>query len=324
MQKPINPFIFNDEAVLNSYGFRILTEGISLVRFDANPVMLDQHYNSTWAVIGNWIETEKVAGLLMGKPVFDTEDADAKKIQGKVDRGFIKAASMGISFNREDLQMVDGILTLIKCELYEVSIVAIPSNANAVRLYYENGDLMKEDEIKNLCLSVQPTNEKLKINTMKKILLSVATLMALGFDDQPTDGLDVAVVEAKVLGLSSQLTQLTTENEGLKLAAQTAKAAQEAALLLATTQKVDLAVTQGKIPADKKEAFVQLGISSPEVLQTTLDSIPAKQNFGAGVTVPAGNGGVEVKTMEEFQALGIDAQLSFKTDNPEGYKKLFS
>jgi hypothetical protein len=69
---------------------------------------------------------------------------------------------------------------------------------------------------------------------------------------------------------------------------------------------------------------VQLGISSPEVLETTLDSIPAKQNFSADLKVPAGNGGVEVKTMEDFQKLGLEAQLSFKNDSPEAYKKLFS
>jgi hypothetical protein len=108
------------------------------------------------------------------------------------------------------------------------------------------------------------------------------------------------------------------------LAAKTAKDAQEAAVKLAANQKVDLAITQGKIPADKKDAFVQLGISSPEVLETTLASIPAKQNFSAGITVPGGNGGVEVKNIEDFQKLSLDEQLSFRNDSPEAYRKLFS
>lgn len=159
---------------------------------------------------------------------------------------------------------------------------------------------------------------------MKKIVLSVACLMALSFKDQPTDGLDVAEVESKILGLSKQVTDLTAKNQGLELAVQTAKDAHDAAVKLAATQKVDLAITQGKIPADKKEAFVQLGITSPDVLDTTLGAIPAKQNFSAGVTTPSGTVAVEVKTMEEFQKLGLDMQLAFKKDNPEEYKKLFS
>jgi hypothetical protein len=31
-----------------------------------------------------------------------------------------------------------------------------------------------------------------------------------------------------------------------------------------------------------------------------------------------------VKTAEDFQKLSVDAQLSFKTTNPEAYQKLFT
>lgn len=324
MPKPINPFIFNDEAIKNSYGFCILTDGISLTRFNTNPVMLDQHYNSTWAVIGKWVEVEKMTGLLMGKPVFDTEDEDSKKIQGKVERGFIKAASMGIAFNREDLQMIDGVLTLIACELYEVSIVAIPSNANAVRLYAENGELMKEDEIKTLCLSITPTEEKINLNQMKKIILSMATLMALGFKDNPTDGHDSSDVEAKVLGLSQSVVALTSENETLKLAAKNAKEAQEAAAKTRITTKVELGITQGKFGADKKEEMITLGLASENALDTVIGSITPKQNFSAGVVTPVGNGSAVVSTMDDFEKLSHELKLSFKESNPEAYKKLFN
>ena len=231
---------------------------------------------------------------------------------------------MGITFNREDLQIIDGVLTLIACELYEVSIVAIPSNANAVRLYAENGELMKEEEIKTLCLSITPTEEKFNLNQMKKIILSMATLMALGFKDNPTDGHDASDVEAKVLGLSQSVIALTAENETLKLAAKNAKDAQEAAAKTRITTKVELGITQGKFGVDKKEDMITLGLASETALDTVIGSIPAKANFSAGVTVPAGNGTLQVATMEEFQKLSIEAQLSFKNDSPEGYKKLFS
>ncbi|ENA1800518.1 hypothetical protein ABF187_002460, partial [Flavobacterium psychrophilum] len=215
-------------------------------------------------------------------------------------------------------------LTLIACELYEVSIVAIPSNANAVRLYAENGELMKEEEIKTLCLSITPTEEKINLNQMKKIILSMATLMALGFKDNPTDGHDSSDVEAKVLGLSQSVVALTAENETLKLAAKTAKDAQEAAAKTRITTKVELGITQGKFGADKKEEMITLGLASETALDTVIGSIPAKANFSAGVVVPNGNGAIQVATMEEFQKLSIEAQLSFKNDSPEEYKKLFS
>lgn len=322
-------FVANDENVKNSYGFYINTLGIKMDRFKDNPVMLNNHVNTNENVIGNWLDPVKETGLLKLKPNFDLETTLGKDVAGKVDRNHLKGCSMGIIPNWDSVQKVGDRLIMMECELAEVSIVPVPSNRGAVAIYNIDGELLKQDDVKLLCLSVaQKLNEIPKnLNTktdMKKIVLSVGSLMALGFKDQPTDGLEVTDVESKVLDLAAKAKALETENEGLKLAAKTAKEAQEAALKLSVNQKVDLAITQGKIPADKKEAFVNLGITSLEVLETTLASIPAKRNFGAGVQTPQGTGGVEVKTMEDFQKLSLEAQLSFKTDNPEGYRKLFS
>jgi hypothetical protein len=321
-------FVFNDENVKNSYGFYINTLGIKMDRFTDNPVMLNNHINSNENVIGNWSDALKEGGLLKLKPHFDEETNLGKDVAGKVDRGYLKGCSMGIIPNWDSVQKVGDRLIMMECELAEGSIIPVPSNKGAIAIYSVDGELLKEEDVKSLCLSVTekldgtPKNLNSKLD-MKKILLSVATLMALGFDDQPTDGLDVSAVEAKVLGLSKQVADLTAKNTGLELAAQTAKEAQEAAVKLAVNQKVDLAITQGKIPADKKEAFVQLGISSQEVLDTTLASIPGKQIHGLGINVPGGNGGVEVKTMEEFEKLSFEQKSAFKLSNPEGYTNLF-
>lgn len=328
MPKPIKPFVFNDETIENTYGFSILTEGIDLTRFAKNPVMLSDHWNSNWNVIGKWFDVKKAGSILTGMPDFDVEDQDAAAISGKVERGYINACSMGIIFDRENLTVVAGKVILTKCELVEVSIVPVPSNANAVRLMHADGKPMEDQEIQELSLSVIPgiKNPELNLNidTMKKVILSIATLMVLGFKEQPTDGLDVSDVEAKVQGLSSQLQAVKTENETLKLAAKTAKEAQETATKLAVEKKVKLAITEGKFGADKEAEMIALGLSSETALDTVIGSIPAKQNLGAGVKVPSGNGSVEVKSMEDFQALSLDQQLSFKNDSPEEYKKLFS
>lgn len=323
-------FVFNDENVKNSYGFYINTLGIKMDRFNDNPVMLNNHINSTENVIGNWSDAVKENGQLKLKPHFDEESNLGKDVAGKVDRGFLKGCSMGIIPNWDSVEKSGGRLIMMECELAEGTIIPVPSNKGAIAIYSADGtEVLKASDIKSLCLSVSeklnqiPENLNSKLD-MKKILLSVACLMALGFKDQPTDGHEASDVESKVLDLAGKVKALETENEGLKLAAQTVKETQEAAVKLAANQKVDLAITQGKIPADKKEAFIQLGITSPEVLETTLASIPAKQNFGADVKAPSGNGGVEVKTMEDFQKLGLEAQLSFKNDSPEAYKKLFS
>jgi phage head maturation protease len=327
MPKPIiRPFAFNDETIENTYGFSIVTSGIDLTRFLKNPVMLSDHYNSNWNVIGKWFDVKKDGSVLSGLPDFDTEDTDTAVIAGKVERGYINACSMGIIFDRENLTVTAGKVILTKCELVEVSIVPVPSNANAVRLMHADGKPMEEKEIQELSLSVIPgiKNPELNLNidNMKKIILSVATLMALGFKEQPTDGHDVADVEAKVLGLSGQVNTLTIENEALKLSAKTAKEAQEAETKTRIDTKVDLAITKGQIKADQKEEMVMLGVTSEKALDTMFGAIPEKKTLGAGINVPTGTGATTVATMEDFQKLSLDAQLAFKNDNPEEYKKI--
>lgn len=323
MSKP-KIFILNDDAVQNSYGFFILTSGGKLDRFKSNPVMLSDHINKNENVIGNWLNLEVINGLIQAEPNFDIARPIGLEISGQVERDFIKGASMGILPNWDSLERVGDKLILKEWELVEASIVPVPSNRNSIAIYNVEGKLLEESEIKTLCLSIDSKVPKLNlnINNMKKIILSLGTLVLLGFKDQPTDGLDTHEVESKILGLSNELASVKTENEGLKLAAKTAKDAQEAALLLATTQKVDLAVTQGKIPADKKEAFVKLGLSSPEILESTLLSIPPKNTLGLGVSVPPGDGSIVPATMDDFQKLSTELQLSFKNNNPEEYKKL--
>ena len=317
------PFVFNDQNQANSYGFRILTAGISLKRFNKNPIMLNQHWNSTSNVLGKWENLKVEKDLLLGEPVFDVADEEALKVSGKVDRGFINSCSMGITFKREDLKIIGTELIMEKCELYECSIVAVPSNANSIRLYAENGVLLKDDEVKQLCLSLQPVNEletpnenqTLEFNTidMKKITLSLAVLTALSFD-KATPEVDVETVEAAVLKLSNENATLKAKQLALEAAAETA---QEKAI----DEMVNLAITEGRIPATKKDDFVNLAKANFELAKTTIASIPAKVTMSNQV-VPGAT--TTVATKADFQKLSLDEQLAFKTNNQEEYKKLFN
>ncbi len=323
MPKP-KTFVFNDQNQTNSYGFRILTSGISLKRFSKNPMMLNDHWNSTRSVLGKWANWRVEKDLLLGEPVFDVDDPDAAKVAGQVDREFINSCSMGITFKREDLKIIGTELIMEKCELYEVSIVAVPSNANSIRLYAENGELMKDEDVQKLCLSLAPSTEipteeleqNLELNNpnnMKKITLSVAALVALSFDTK-TPEQDVDAVEAAVLKLSQDNAQLQAKVLAFETAA-------ENAAELAVTEMVALAVKQGKISATKKPDFEKLGRADLALLTSTLEGIPAKVSLTADVA-PTGVAGVSTKA--DFQKLVLAAQLAFKTDHPDEYKKLFN
>ncbi|GEM55251.1 hypothetical protein B0A58_07390 [Flavobacterium branchiophilum NBRC 15030 = ATCC 35035] len=317
------PFVFNDQSQNNSYGFRILTAGISLKRFNKNPMMLNQHWNSTESVLGKWTNIRVENDLLLGEPVFDIEDADALKVSGKVERGFINSCSMGITFNREDLKIIGTELVMEKCELYECSIVAVPSNANSIRLYSQSGTLLKDDEVKQLCLEApQPPKGELetqkeelefKTNDMKKILLSVASLLALKFD-KATPEVDVEKVEEAILTLSN-------ENATLKAKVLALEAEKDTAQDAKITEMVSLAITQGRIPATKKDDFVNLAKANFDLAKATIEAIPVKQTLSNGVSNPEDKGGM---TKDAFQKLSHSAQLEFKANHAEEYKKMFN
>lgn len=90
---PKKTFILHDETV-NTQGFRMLTSGADLSVFKNNPVMLLNH--DDWDLpIGRW-ENIRVEGTqILADAVFDEDDERAVAVMGKVERGFLKAASIG-------------------------------------------------------------------------------------------------------------------------------------------------------------------------------------------------------------------------------------
>lgn len=311
-------FILNDESVTNSYGFRVKNAGIDLSRFKSNPVMLDNHQRGSAAVIGKWENIHIEGTQLKADADFDQEDETAKKIQGKVDRGYIKGASIGLSMLNEKWELVDNIPTLTFTELLEASITELPSNGNALKLYGSNGIELSTDDIQ---LSVNNLSEiTTKIKQMKQIQLSVAALMVLGLkSDQLGDNEAIAqAVEKLTASFNEQATKLTaveTERDGYKAQLDTIQLAERTAL-------IDNAIKSGKITADKKEQFLRLAASDLEMCKGILEGIPAKTYLSATGTQEPGKFDA-VKTVDDFQKLSADDKQAFKNENPEAYKQLF-
>lgn len=313
-------FILNDENKRNSYGFKIKTEGINTERFSANPVMLDGHYSSNLSVIGKWTDIKKENGVLSAETYFDTDDPHAKTIAGKVERGIIKGASMGISFSKKDFTYEDGELVLNQCEIYEASIVAIPSNANALRLTMD-GEELSETDIKSICLSIAQNSSEFKpeIKDKMKLKLSQLAFIALGFPTQTQEATEEQINTA-VLALEKEKNDLQAK---LSLSEEKVEAyiqKEKEAKLSAINTMLDDAVSSGKITADKRQTFADLAAQNFDLAKSTLDALPAKKTFSAGVQTPAGTSGIA--TMEDFQKLSLDEQLAFKNANPEGYKAI--
>lgn len=136
-------FIINTENV-NSYGYRILTDGIDYKQYMRNPVVLFMHERGVNAykgseVIGRCTRLYKEGTTLIAEVEFDEQDEFAKKIAGKVERGYIRMASMFAEIKEvstEPQHILEGQVyeTVTACKLVEISIVDIGGNDNALKL----------------------------------------------------------------------------------------------------------------------------------------------------------------------------------------------
>lgn len=129
-----NRFTVSDET-LNSYGSVILTSGINIARFQRNPIMLYMHDRDK-GVIGCWENITKEGDKLTAEAVFDDATELGAKVKHQVESGFLRSASIGIENCK--CETINGVQTIVECDLIEISIVDVPANENAVRLF-KNG-----------------------------------------------------------------------------------------------------------------------------------------------------------------------------------------
>ena len=125
-----NSFVISDESV-NSYGYIVKTDGIDTTAFERNPVMLYMHERKT--VVGRWENIRKEGDKLLADAVFDESTELGKTVKAQVENGFLRSASIGVDIIEDTV--INGIKTVTKSSLFEVSIVDIPSNKNALKLY---------------------------------------------------------------------------------------------------------------------------------------------------------------------------------------------
>lgn len=306
-------FSLNDETKYNSYGFRVANAGLSLDRFRANPVMLDDHFNSTAGVIGKWNNIRMEDGRLNADPEFDEQDDTAQKIKGKVDRGYLKGASLGLIFDPDKMAVeANGKLALTAGEVLEASIVAVPANAGAIRLYAkETHELMTDEQVK-MCLSafnIKDFSNHNKNQKMEKLMLLTAAAFAiLGLE---TDASGESISKA-VESLNAKYLAEKTGRETLQAAFDKQKKDQAKAL-------VDTALADGKLTADVKEQFVQMAETNYELAAKVIGAMPGKKSLAAQV---ANSSPKEVKTLDEFVKLPLEKQLAFKNEHPDEYQSL--
>lgn len=246
------------DSSLNRYGYRILTEGIDLTSFRKNPLLLYMHLRDEgsplWGqnkAIGHWKDIKVEDGVLSAEPVFDEVDELSKTIAAKFNAGTFNAASIGIRIiatSDEKKHLVPGQTraTVTKCELMEASIVDIPANANAVRLY---------DRSTSVCLAAGMVNSEVpEIKTILPMNLkskwkAVLAFLNIGEDKADETQLSVEQMES----LNAEMERLQDENAQLKTKHSELETELNTAKEELTTLKADVTKKDGEISSLKEQ-----------------------------------------------------------------------
>jgi len=292
-------FLLSDESI-NSYGFKVLTDGIDLSAFKNNPVMLYEHERT--GLIGTWKNLTKEGDKLMAEPDFDTEDELATKIEGKVNRGILKGASIGIQilkFGEETTKDGAVVTVALKSRLIEASITALPSNRNALRLYNQQGELMSESDI---TLAVKEVTQQFSKNDTD-MKLNSENLKALGLQDNSSE-------EQFNKAISDKLSELST----LKEAQQNLHNQQADAL-------VNGAITEGKLTADQKDSFLKLAKADIENTKQVLSNMKAPEKLSAKINQETTEDR-EDWSLSDWRKKDPKGLLSLKQEKPDEYKTL--
>lgn len=276
-------FVVSSEAV-NDYGFRIITAGIDLTQANKNCPAFFNH--ETWDIpLGHWENLRVENNELLADLVIDGANDSEKEYIRKIQNGDIKGASIGadpIAWDEDVNLLLPGQTapTLVKCDLFEISLTPLPGNKSALALKSKNGLITLSAENKsNLIpsLKIEPD--------MKSIALKL--------------GLPESATEAEILNKIGALQLSATSGETLR------------------QQLVD--ANAEELEGDAKEIFVELSKTDPakamKFLKLNKNTAAAE---GADDTAGASKIKKDVKVSDLVQK--GKAQLSKQPGEPEETK----
>lgn len=307
--------IILSDSSLNRYGYRVLTSGMRIEAFQKNPVMLYMHFRDEgspfWGeskAIGHWEDIQLENDVLSAIPVFDKVDQLSKDIAAKYEAGTYNAASVGIriiatSANEELLVPGQTRETVTECELMEASIVDIPANSNAVRLYDRSTSVllaagMDTNSVPTL-LSI-PTKDKMKFNPLWSAFLSFLNI-------KKENALTTELSAENLNTLHDEFVRLESEHSLLVQAKQEV----DQKLASATTEIANLKTSE----TTKDQEITRL---KNEGVQKDDEIIQLKETVENLKKVPApGANGLSPKTEPESDS--NESLVSFCDKNPRDY-----
>nr|DAI13011.1 MAG TPA: prohead serine protease [Caudoviricetes sp.] len=291
---------------LNSYGSRVLTEGMDVRQYCRNPVLLYMHERGN--VIGYVkdlkVENDEVTGELM----FDEATELSRRCKKQWEFGSLKMVSVGIDIVEESEApevIVPGqkYKTITKSKLFEVSVVDVGANDDAIVMRKNGEQITLGKDGKNpltLLSNKQQDNKQME----QKLLCAQL-------------GLPETADEATILQKINSLKEAETEKKTL--------AKEKAQLTLsAITTAVETAITEKRIGEDKKEHFINLGKKiGVEDLKQTFAAMSPMVKLSAVVGHQGDTPPRQAKTYQKLSEVPEAELEELRSENVSEYKRLY-
>ncbi|OYP60425.1 HK97 family phage prohead protease [Prevotella sp. P3-122] len=290
--------------ILNSYGSRVLTAGMDIEQYKRNPVLLYMHERGN--VIGYLKDIEKSSGEVTAELVFDEASELSRRCKKQWEVGSLRMVSVGIDIletSRSKAVTLEGQTreTVTRSKLYEVSLVDIGSNDDAIRLMRDGKQITLGSAVEcGLPLINNPKKEK-EMETK-----TIALLL----------GLPETASESELTTAISGLMSMKKENAELK---QRLSKLEEAGI----EHAVDAAIADKRIELSKREEFVELGkkIGAGDLVKLFASMSPrTKLSDMLDGGQPCGPVTCEYKKLSEVPS---EKLAELKEKEPERYRRLY-
>ena len=295
--------ITNDK--LNSYGTRVLTEGMAVEQYGRNPGLLYMHDRGN--VIGYVKDLKKENGEVTGEPVFDEATELSRRCKRQYEFGSLRMASAGIDIVElseapEHLEAGQTRPTVTRSKLFEVSLVDIGANDDAIVLA-KDGERIELGKGGECLLPLLNKPQKPKEMEQKTLAL------LLGLPETA----DEAAISVKI-----------TELKAAKEEAETLRKENETLRLGRVTAAVEKAVAEKRIGEDKKQQFIDLGKKiGAEELENTFAAMSPRLKLGE-IVGRGGGGPADTPTAYKKLSEVPESELeTMREKQPGEYKRLF-
>lgn len=296
---------------LNCYGTWIVTGGLAMEQFKRNPVMLWMHMRGV--IIGYVDDVRTNGDEVTGVPVFDEASEESRRAKVQWEKGSLRMGSpcfevIETSDAPELKKPGQTMPTITKAKLLEFSLVDIGGNDDNIRLVYAGEQLDQESAGVKLALAMNKNlinNSKMNEHELKAIALMLGLPSAASTVDVQREVKRLLAESEECAKLRARVSELNGEIKSLRSAG--------------ITSMVDEAIAEGKMTADNREHFIELGEKvGAESLKLTLGAMRG----GAKPSMLL-NKRTDTSGEKKWVDLSDEELRLLRDENPEKYKKLY-